>query len=207
MQSRIWADDNNWVHIDWELDGVTPRMINWFWSNMEKGDALWHPNQHMDFSWFVGIEEAGGPLGSIHIAPQKWDDGKMLNIYIRWDDFSALSVAARDIIKYDHALVAAAISITGENVHRNDKAIGYRIHQWQKSDNGIVGMSSAIEIERADINNGMVWAKHATEEIANWEIFLPRLYELYKVISNHHICPYYSFRVERRGKDVVYVDF
>ena len=83
----------------------------------------------------------------------------------------------------------------------------HRVHQWQKSDNGIVGMSSAIEIEAADLSNGLVWAKHATEEIANWEIFLPRLYELYKVINNPHICPYYSFRVERRGKDVVYVDF
>jgi hypothetical protein len=207
MRSRIWADSNNWTHIEWELDGVTPRMINWFWSNMEKCDVLWHPNQHMDFSWFVSIEQAGGPLGSIHVAPQKWDNDKMLNIYIRLDDISALTEPARDIIKYDHAIVAAGISLTGVNVHRDDKAFGCRLHQWQRSDSGTVGLSSAIEFEVNDVNNGLVWAKHATEEVANWEVFLPRLYELYKVIKNPHICPYYSFRVERRGKNVAYVDF
>ena len=31
------------THFDWTLDGVTPRMINWFWSNMEKSFVLWHP--------------------------------------------------------------------------------------------------------------------------------------------------------------------
>jgi len=207
MKSNVRIDNNNWTHIDWELDGVTPRMIDWFWSNMEKGDALWHPNQHMDFKWFVSLEEAGGPLGAIHIAPQKWDNGKMLNIYIRWDNFTELTEPMRDLIKYDHAVLCSGISLTGENVHRDDPSFGYRIHQWQKSDTGIVGMSSGIEVKANDANNGLIWAKHATEEISNWEVFLPRLYELYKVIKNPHICPYYSFRVERRGKDVVYVDF
>jgi hypothetical protein len=61
VKSHVWQDKNNWTHIDWELDGVTSKMLNWFWSNMEKGDNLWHPDQHMDFGWFVSMEEAGGP--------------------------------------------------------------------------------------------------------------------------------------------------
>jgi len=207
MKSNVRIDEKNWTHIDWELDGVTPRMIDWFWSNMEKGDILWHPNQHMDFSWYVSIEEAGGPVGSIHIAPQIWDNGKMLHIYIRMEDFSQVPQEVCDIIKYDHCVVVSGISLTGENVHRDDPSFGYRVHQWQKSDAGIVGMSTGIEVEANDANNGLVWAKHATEEIGNWEVFLPKLYDLYKVIKNPHICPYYSFRVERQGKKVRYADF
>jgi hypothetical protein len=207
MKSQTWQDKNNWTHIDWELDGVTSRMIDWFWSNMEKGDNLWHPDQHMDFKWFVSMEEAGGPIGSIHIAPQKWDNGKMLNIYIRLDKFSDLTQEMRDLIKYDHCVLASGISLTGVHVHRDDPSFGYRIHQWQKSDGGVVGMSSGIEIGKNDADNGLVWAKHASQEISNWEVFLPRLYELYKVIKNPHICPYYSFKIERHGKEVIYVDF
>lgn len=36
----IKQDDKGRTHIDWELDGITPKMIDWFWANMEKGFAL-----------------------------------------------------------------------------------------------------------------------------------------------------------------------
>ena len=58
MKSNIWQDKNNWTHIDWELDGVTSKMLNWFWSNMEKCDNLWHPGQHI-----VLTGSAADPLG------------------------------------------------------------------------------------------------------------------------------------------------
>lgn len=206
MESNIWQDKNNWTHIDWELDGVTSKMLNWFWSNMEKADNLWHPDQHMDFSWFVSMDEAGGPLGSIHIAPQRWSDGKMMNIYIRMERFEQVPIHMREIIKYDHCVIVGGISLTGVNVHSDDPSFGYRIHQWEKTDAGVAGMSSSIEVEKNDADNGLIWAKHATEEVSNWEVFLPRLYELYKIIKNPHICPYYSFRVEEKGKDAHYVD-
>ena len=31
----------------------------------------------------------------------------------------------------------------GDDVKPDDPVLGYRLHQWQKSDNGVVGMSSA----------------------------------------------------------------
>ena len=206
MKSNVWQDKNNWTHIDWELDGVTSKMLNWFWSNMEKCDNLWHPDQHMDFGWFVSMEEAGGPIGSIHIAPQKWDDGKMMNIYIRMENFSQVPAHMRDVINYDHCVIVAGISLTGIDVHRDDLSFGYRIHQWEKTDAGVIGMSSGIEVEKNDADNGLIWAKHATEEVSNWEVFLPRLYEMYKVISNSHINRYYSFRVSGSGQDARYID-
>ena len=56
------------THIDWRHDGVTAHMIDWFWSNMEKGFILWHPEQHEALEWAVAPN--GDPLGAIHIAPQ-----------------------------------------------------------------------------------------------------------------------------------------
>ncbi len=206
MKSKVRQDSNNWTHIDWELDGVTSRMLNWFWSNMEKGDNLWHPDQHMDFGWFVSMEEAGGPLGSIHIAPQKWADGKLNKIHIRMEPFSKVPANVREVIKYDHCVIVAGISLTGINVKRDDPPFGYRIHQWQKTDAGVEGMSSGIEVEKNEADNGLIWAKHAMEEVGNWEVFLPRLYELYKVIQNPHINHYYSFKVTGKGKDAHYTD-
>jgi hypothetical protein len=50
MKSTTRQDGHPWTHIDWELDDVTPWMLDWFWVNMEKGDHLWHPNQHKGYS-------------------------------------------------------------------------------------------------------------------------------------------------------------
>lgn len=61
------------THIDWALDGVTARMIDWFWSNMEKGFLLWHPEQHEPMSWPMSWPvpvRHGAPLGAVHNAPQ-----------------------------------------------------------------------------------------------------------------------------------------
>lgn len=47
------TQDARGTHFDWSLDGVTPRMIDWFWSNIEKGFMLWHPEQHEALEWPV----------------------------------------------------------------------------------------------------------------------------------------------------------
>ena len=33
---KVRQDEKN-THIDWELNGVTALMLDWFWANMEKG--------------------------------------------------------------------------------------------------------------------------------------------------------------------------
>ena len=38
------------AHIDWALDGVPARVIDWFWSNMERDFLLWHPEEHESLS-------------------------------------------------------------------------------------------------------------------------------------------------------------
>jgi hypothetical protein len=40
------TQDRTGTHIGWQHDAITARMIDWFWSNMEKCMLLWHPEQH-----------------------------------------------------------------------------------------------------------------------------------------------------------------
>ena len=143
MKSTTWQDDHPWTHIDWELDDVTPYQLNWFWCNMEKGDYLWHPNQHKGFEWWISLEEAGGPLGSVHIAPQTWNDGVKIRPYIKFPRLEEIPDDYRDLIKYDHVVFAGAISIMGDDAKPDElsRCSATAASQWRKSDNGVVGMS------------------------------------------------------------------
>lgn len=55
----VRQDEHGWTHIDWTLDNVTPDMIDWHWSHMDKDYNLWHPAQHKDFSWVVPPRRTG----------------------------------------------------------------------------------------------------------------------------------------------------
>jgi hypothetical protein len=69
----------------------------------------------------------------------------------------------------------------------------------------VVGRSSAIDgTKTATPEEGMVWAEHCIEEIGNWGVFLPSLYNLYKVVSNTAYNPFTDLTVERRGGVVRY---
>lgn len=111
----------------------------------------------------------------------------------------------KDIIVYDHVVVAAGISLTGENVKDDDQPVSYRIHQWEKTDFGIRGMSSAVPIEPEPPEKGLVWAKHGGEEIGYFQDFLPALYNLWRVVKNPEINPYYSFKITGEGQSLRYV--
>jgi hypothetical protein len=102
-------------------------------------------------------------------------------------------------------VIAGGISILGDDVDPNAPVLAYRVHQWQKTDQGLIGMSSGIEAKANEADSGLIWAAHACEEVGNWEVFLPDLFRLYKVITRRDICPYYSFKLEGLGKDAKYV--
>ena len=50
---------------------------------------------------------------------------------------------------------------------------------------------------------GLVWAKHCTEEIGNWGAFLPQLYALYRAVESPEHNPYADLSVVRDGDGVV----
>lgn len=191
------------THIDWRLDDVTPRMIDWFWSNMEKGFMLWHPAQHEPLVWAVAPRH-GDPLGAIHIAPQTWNDGRRQNLYIRFERLADVAPAIRDVICYEHVIVVAGLGL-GEECLAHPDPMGYRVHQWQKSDFGVVGKSSGVGTRKPETPaDGRVWAAHCAEEIGNWAVFLPQLHSLYKVVTDPARNPYADLSVEGLGREARY---
>ena len=201
-EPRVTRDELG-THLDWEHEQITPKMIDWFWSNMEKGFLLWHPQEHEPLSWAVPVAP-GNPVGAVHLAPQTWSDGTFRNLYIRFEDPATLPTEIQERIVYGHCIVAAGLGFGPESLDA-DEPMGYRVHQWQGTDFGVVGRSSAIGRRTAETpEQGLVWAKHCTEEIGNWGAFLPQLYGLYRVVENAQHNPYADLSVERHGGLVRY---
>jgi hypothetical protein len=198
-------DKRGWTHIDWELEGVTPKMIDWFWSNMEKGFVLWHPAEHTDFYWLKKPSRKEF-IGAIHVAPQVWSDGRPFLPHIRFDDVAGLPDDVKEVVVYSHVVAAVGISLTGENVKEDDPPLAYRIHQWEATDAGVRGMSSAIPAapDPMETERGLIWAKHAAEEVAHWQDFLPELYRLWSVVKNPEVNLFFSLKVIRDGKSLLY---
>ena len=195
--------DGKATHLDWSHDGITAKMIDWFWSNMEKGFILWHPSQHEPLEWAVPVMH-GNPIGAIHIAPQTWSDGRRQNLYIRFEDPKDVPTWVKDYVIYEHCVIVAGLGL-GEESLANPSPMGYRVHQWQKSDGGVVGKSSAIGTRKPEgKEEGLVWAAHCAEEIGNWGVFLPDLYRLYKVVTDTARNPFADLSVEGGGETLRY---
>ncbi|MFC1642961.1 hypothetical protein ACFL5O_09815 [Myxococcota bacterium] len=202
MDARVTQDALG-THIDWTHEGLTARMIDWFWSNVEKGFLLWHPSQHEPLQWAVPVRH-GNPIGSVHIAPQTWNDGTRQNLYIRLEKLEDVPPEFRDYLCYEHVVVAAGLGF-GEESLRTDQPLGYRIHQWEKTDSGVMGKSSAFGAKKKeDHEAGRIWAAHCIEEIGNWGAFLAPLYTLYQVVKNTAYNPYADLSVEGRGRTARY---
>lgn len=191
------------THLGWSHDSVTARMIDWFWSNMEKGFLLWHPSQHEPLEWPIKPVH-GNPLGAIHNAPQTWNDGRRQDLYIRFEKFEDVPAEICDLIAYEHVMIVAGLGMSAEDMKTPDP-LGYRVHQWEKSDAGVVGRSSAIgHRKKESVEDGNVWAAHCTEEVGNWGVFLPQLYNLYRVIADPRRNPFTDLSVEGKGRNARY---
>lgn len=196
----VRQDDNGWTHIDWTLDGVTADMIDWHWSNMDKTYNLWHPVQHKAFRWLVP-PTAQRFLGAIHSAPQYRSDGSYKVPKLRFDDIASLKENCRHLIRYDHAVLVSCVTLGDEDVPDDGPAQSYRIHQWQSSDNGVVGMSSAIsfrgETKEEALRKGLLWADHGAAEIEYFAGFLAELYKLWSAVKDPDINIRHSLKIWR----------
>jgi hypothetical protein len=202
MEATI-SQDAAGTHIDWKHEGVTATMIDWFWSNMEKCNLLWHPEQHEPLIWAVAPKH-GNPVGSVHIAPQTWSDGTRQNLYIRLEDPAAVPDEVKRVIIYEHCAIAAGLGFGPESLNCREP-MGYRVHQWEKTDYGVEGRSSAIGTKKKETSEeGMIWAAHCIDEIGNWGVFLPQLYMLYRVVRNTDYNPFADLSLDGHGPDAAY---
>jgi hypothetical protein len=207
LSVQIQQDEQHSTYIDWELDAVTPRMLDWFWNNLEKGFALWHPIEHESFYWRVPPQN-GSALGAIHVASQRWSDGTHFEPHIRFEDVAMLSAEVASLIVYDHCAVLGGIALFKKDYRPSNAVLAYRVHQWKGTDGGVRGRSSAIPVqaEPMEMERWRLWAKHANEEIHNWGNFLPELYRLYKAVPPTAMNPFSSFKVKREGNVVRYLE-
>jgi hypothetical protein len=202
MEHTIHQDELG-THIEWAHDGVTACMIDWFWSNMEKCFLLWHPSEHEPLTWEVPPTPERF-IGAIHLAPQTWSDGTRQNLYIRFENLEQLPTEVKRCITLEHCVVVAGLGFGPESMVQPDP-LGYRVHQWQASDAGVIGRSSGIGRRKAETpEQGMVWAKHCIEEIGNWGVFLPQLYTLYRAVKNQNHNPFHDLSLEARGRNAKY---
>jgi len=202
MEMKV-KQDSMGTHLDWEHEGVTPRMIDWFWSNMEKGFILWHPEEHEPLTWVIPPKH-GNPIGSVHLAPQTWSDGTRQNLYIRFEDLKDVPKEVKKYLVYEHCVIVAGLGF-GVECLEDPKPMGYRIHQWEKTDYGVVGRSSAIGWNKKETpEEGIVWAKHCHQEVGNWGVFLAPLYNLYKVVTNTDYNPFADLALETKGENAKY---
>lgn len=199
--STVRQDERDNTHIEWELEGVTANMLDWFWANMDKGFFLWHPTEHEEFYWAIPPVD-DKVLGTVHVAPQVWGDGSRIEPHIRFENVAELGEDITDYIIYDHAIVVGAVCLKKEDYKEGLPVISYRIHQWEATDNGVRGISTCIGETR---EKGLVWSRHADEEVGNWAEFLPQIYKLYSVVKNTKVCPFFPLKVERSGKSLQYV--
>jgi hypothetical protein len=192
------------THIDWALAGVVARQIDWFWSNMEKGFILWHPEQHEPLSWPVPPRH-GNPLGAVHNAPQTWDDGRRQDLFIRFEPLGRVPEELRECIRYSHVIVVAGLGFTPDCLDA-EIPLGFRLHQWQDDgEGGVLGSSTAMGLAKPETPaDGRVWAAHAATEISNWAQFLPDLFRLYQVVTDPRRNPFADLSVEGRGRAARY---
>ena len=202
MEYKITQDQNG-THLSWQHDNVSPEMIDWFWSNMEKCFLLWHPEEHEPLQWAIPPKH-GNLVGAVHLAPQTWSDGQRRNLYIRFENFADVPEKIREYVEHEHCIIVAGLGF-GEESLSVDEPMGYRVHQWSQAEKGVVGQSNAFGWKKTENHEeGMVWAKHAATEISNWGVFLPQLFELYKVVKNTEYNPFMDLSIEQDGKQLRY---
>lgn len=198
------TQDQRGTLLDWSHENVTPEMVDWFWSNMEKCFLLWHPEEHEPLQWAIPPKH-GNLVGAVHIAPQTWSDGQRQNLYIRFEKLEDVPKEILQYVEYEHCIIVAGLGFDVETLQSTSlhgfEPLGYRIHQWQNAPfggNGVIGKSNAFGWKKPENHEqGMVWAKHAATEISNWGVFLPQLFELYKVVKNTDYNPFMDLRIKR----------
>lgn len=205
--NTFWQDNNGWTHIDWQIAGITANMIDWHWSNLEKTYNLWHPSQHKQFIWVIPPTPERF-IGAIHSAPQTRADGSYKIPKLRYDDIADLKENCRHLIQHDHCVLVSCITLGDAEVPNDCPAESYRIHQWRSTDDGVTGMSSAIsfrgESKEEELQKGLLWEKHAAEEIETWGDFLHDLYRLWQPVKDPQFNRYHSLKIEKNGEGFRY---
>ena len=165
---------------------------------------LWHPSEHEPLSWAVpgtaGNPGRGRPPRAADVVgrhvPQPLHPLRGSG-HARSGDPGAHRLRA--LRRRRRASASAPRASTSRSRWATASTSGRR------RTSGVVGRSSAIGRRgpRAP-EEGLVWAKHCAEEIGNWGVFLPQLYDLYRVVIGRELNPFADLSVVREDGIVRY---
>jgi hypothetical protein len=166
LLTRLSKGETEDVIIDHELPGITPEMLGWWWMNM--GDTerykLWHPKDHISARWEVSPQE--DPSGPIQVACERIG-GIPITLRIRIMDTSSIFT---DRV-YSHVSGGCTLDSKGN-------PIGWGMHEYESSPDGMLRMRTTFRVPAKTprvVRAGM--RKHNREEMGQFPVFLPKLYE------------------------------
>jgi len=192
------------------VPGVTSKMIDWFWCNMEKGYYLWAPGSHKSFQWIktpweYGFTNSGHTCTETMHPDQTLDptiaagDGYGMLLYSRYD----MNVYPFDMC-LEHCIIEGTKDENGHtwmlNIHMWEDVPGGAIHRTagcvEKYEQG----AKVLPPDEFPLPNGAKNAfEHGEYEIANWPIFLPRLYEVWKNHPDPTQNVFFDLTVKKKG--------
>lgn len=185
------AKDKGWIlqeQCQHFLPGVSAKMLDWFWANMEKCYYLWAPGSHKRFNW-VKEPWKYGFTSSIHMISESVGEenpvfgGNGICIHRLGLDYFPFTT------HLEHVICEGTFNDLGEFVDAT-------IHMWEDCDGGCNHITAAVmnpnvqeppafvkEMIAADPTVKIVppsSTDHAEYEASQWPIFLPTLYKLWE---------------------------
>jgi hypothetical protein len=203
--------DKGYVASGWHqqfLPGVEPEALDWFWANMEKCYYLWAPGCHKSFEWVKSPVEHGF-VSSVH----KISESMGMGLMPMGEEGITLHRFNLDVFPFsyhlEHIIIEGILNDKGEIFN-----IG--VHMWEKTDGGCVHISRGatntkiserpkfvIDFKKAEsdvksqnINNNTVMP-HPEYEAAQWVVFLPKLYNIWK----NHPDPFQNVSCDLRVRE------
>jgi len=162
----IWASrsgETTPVVNDHQLPGVSPEMISWWWDHIDSTERykLWHPKDHIFFSWIIPPEP--NHIGAISRCIEKIG-GIPMTLDIRWEDPKSVKT------EFQNILVASILSEDGTVLMRF-------MHEYEEAPNGTKMRSTFYVPKKVPwfVKKGL--KKHNIEEMATFPAFLPELYK------------------------------
>ena len=166
------------------LPGVTAKMLDWWWANMEKGYYLWAPGSHKRFNW-VRSPGQHGFLNSAHMISEAMVPEKPVfggsGIQINRVDLDCYFFTTH----LSHVIVECVYNAKGEFVDST-------VHMWEDCAGGCNHIVAAVANTRCTEPPAFVLedptsaptpedsAIHSEYEASRWPVFLPTLYGLWE---------------------------
>ncbi len=166
------------------LPGVTARMMDWWWANMEKGYYLWAPGSHKRFNWVKSPSQYGF-LHSAHMISEAMVPGKPVfggsGIQINRLDLGWFFFTTH----LSHVIVEGVFNAKSEFVDST-------VHMWEDTEGGVNHVVAGVANTRCSEPPAFVLedptaapapedsAAHSEYEASRWPVFLPALYHLWE---------------------------